>query len=100
MARLNWYGQPLKYEHFLLCPKRSVLIGQGSSCTPINEVEQSLRRDQSFEAMEQAVLSLSLSLSRYHSEAGGAYEWVRPLSITFCVRPDDADAGNSVMLAF
>lgn len=50
--------------------------------------------------MEQAVLSLSLSLSRYHSEAGGAYEWVRPLSITFCVRPDDADAGNSVMLAF
>ena len=64
MARLNWYGQPLKYGHFLLCPKRSVLIGQGSTCTPINEVEQSLRRDQSFEAMEQAVLSLSLDITQ------------------------------------
>ena len=64
MARLNWYGQPLKYGHFLLCPKRSVLIGQGSTFTPINEVEQSLRRDQSFEAMEQAVLSLSLDITQ------------------------------------
>ena len=43
-------------------------------------------------------LSLSLSLSRYHSEAGGAYQWFRPLSsYVLCDHSSDLRAANHLL---